>query len=189
MKGLSHCSYGNVHFTNGCMACVFLCWSLWRCSPATTSGLADAGFNRQHCIEHSGMAEEAAYKGKAAALCCSQSDTAFMLYLWDMNSRLCIAQANFKAKFLISWAVLQYLRIAARTRRCWLLCNRRHLLWMMGNHHLPRESQVVTGCAHTIPIACSQPVGCKYLLHRHATKQRHTWDAQFDIHKLVPGSV
>ncbi len=42
---------------------------------------ANAWFNRQHCIEHSGMAVEAAYKGKAAALCCLQSDTAFMSYL------------------------------------------------------------------------------------------------------------
>lgn len=30
---------------------------------------------------------------------------------------------------------------------------------MLGNHHLPRERHVVTGCAHTISIACSQPVG------------------------------
>ena len=51
------------------------------------------------------MAVEAAYKGKAAALCCSQSDTA-LPYLRDMHSWLYIAQANFKAMFLISWAVL-----------------------------------------------------------------------------------
>lgn len=68
------------------------------------------------------MAVEAAYKGKAAALCCSQSDTALMPYLRDMHSWLYIAQANFKAMFS------DFMGSPAHTRRRWVLCNRRQVL-------------------------------------------------------------